>query len=251
MSRLSILNVPIDHTSYTDVVARATEWMSGDVCRLVFTPNPEMVVAAQKNPAFMSAMQSSDLNPPDGSGLILAARLRGVKLNRVTGVDAAEYLIAAAAKNNWRIYLLGGGRGVAAAAATKLSTHYKGLDITISDLGFLVDRVGSSSQTNQVLADISAHRSHLLLVALGAPKQELWLTQNRAALSRAGVKVAMGIGGAFDYWAGTARRAPKAIRSLGLEWLWRLFTQPRRLGRILRATFVFMLLNARQKTSRF
>jgi len=247
MSRTSILNVPIDNTSYSGVVAQATEWMSGDVCRLVFTPNPEMVVAAQKNPEFMSALQTSDLNPPDGTGLILAARLQGIKLNRVTGVDAAEHLIAAVAKNNWRIYLLGGGRGVAAAAASKLSTHYKGLDIRISDLGFLVDRVGSSAQTDQVIADISTHRPHLLLVALGAPKQELWLTQNRAALSRAGVKVAMGIGGAFDYWAGTARRAPKVIRSLGLEWLWRLFTQPRRLVRILRATFVFIVCTLKQK----
>lgn len=248
--RVEILGVPVDVITSNELLDRVASWASGDACRLVFTPNPEMVVEAQRNAAFMSTLKSCDLNLPDGIGLSFAALLQGKKLRRIPGADAAEQLVSLAALRGWRVFLLGGGRGVAALAAQNLARKNPGLDIGIWDLGFDVDHSGFSGQTSDVISRISACRPHILLVAFGAPKQELWLTQNRESLEQAGVRVAMGVGGALDYWAGAVRRAPKFVRALGLEWLVRLLVQPRRLPRIVRATAAFSWLTLAEKLNR-
>lgn len=250
MNYVEVLGVQVHTVSVDQLSSTVRDWVGGEVCRLIFTPNPEMLVEAQGNAPFMSALGASDINVADGTGLVLAARLRGQQLRRLPGVDVALQIVSLAAMEGWRVFLLGGGRGVAALAAQNLAAAHPGLDIEAAKVPLLVDRSGESSASAEAVAEIAQYRPQVVLVALGAPKQELWLTRHRAALAQAGVRVAMGVGGTFDYWAGTVRRAPRWMSKLGIEWLWRLLLQPKRFGRIVRATAVFCWLVVKQKASR-
>jgi N-acetylglucosaminyldiphosphoundecaprenol N-acetyl-beta-D-mannosaminyltransferase len=240
----------VDNISHADLLAKVDEWAEGNSCKLIFTPGPEMCVASQGNDEFRAALDKSDLNLADGFGLVLATKvLYSQKLERNPGADTVDLLIAEASRKGWRIYLLGAGRGVAAAAAEKILSQHPSLKIGHWDLGFTVDSNGTSEKTSDVLSDIAKHEPDILLVALGAPKQELWLTQNRDALSEAGVRIGMGVGGTLDYIAGIATRGPAAFRRMGLEWLWRLIKQPKRFLRIATATLIFSILVLKQKAS--
>lgn len=243
--RTEILGVPVDSVGIDDVAEAARGWVAGGRCRLLLTPNSEMCVEAQRNPAFMAALRSGDLNVPDTVGLWYAGlALHRRSIHRTPGADVTVSLCEEASRSGWRVYLLGAGAGVGLAAATELLRRYPSLRVAADPGPFTVAMDGSSEDTAGVLERIRSFSPRLLFAALGAPKQELWLTQNRDRLTDAGVRLAAGIGGSLDYLAGTMRRPPGLIRALGLEWLGRLVQQPRRIKRILRAVIVFPALVA-------
>lgn len=193
---------------------------------LVFTPNAEIIARAQRQPDLQAALRAADLTVPDGIGVVWAARRLGTPVpERVPGIELLDALLARAVQAGWRVYFLGARPGVAEEAARRLRERWPGLTVVGTHHGYF----GAADEA-EVLAAIRAAAPDILVVALGAPKQELWLTRHRADLP---VRVALGVGGSLDVFAGRVERAPLVWRRLGLEWLYRLVRQPRRLGRAL------------------
>ncbi|MBU2613041.1 WecB/TagA/CpsF family glycosyltransferase [Patescibacteria group bacterium] len=203
----------------------------------IVTANPEILLAAKREAGYWQTVRQADLRLVDGVGLQLAGRLAGASPKRMTGVALAERLVALAAERGWNVALVGGGGGVADTAAWKLRKRYPTLTI-VAEQGGAVDDSGVGDAVNdETVHRLTLQTPDVLLVAFGHPKQEEWIRRNLDALP--GVKVAVGIGGTFDYWTGTAAMAPTVIRRIGLEWLWRLIREPRRWRRILDAVVVF------------
>lgn len=221
------------------VAEAATQTPAGHVMtRQICTVNPEFVVHAHRDPAFAGVLARADLCVPDGVGILLAARLQGVRLaERVTGSDGIYRIADRAAAQGWRVYLLGAAPGVAELAAQRLEALYPRLSIAGAFAGSPHD-----SDWPAIRPRLVAARPDILLVAYGHPAQELWIDRHRHELP---VAVAMGVGGAFDFVAGVAMRAPRWMQRVGLEWLHRLIRQPWRWRRMLSLP-VFVWLVARQ-----
>lgn len=203
-----IFGVKIDDVNMDEAVSKVHVWLQGKAKKYIVTPNPEFIMTAQDDPEFKKILNKADLSIPDGVGLKLSGRIK----NTIPGTDLMERLIALAAEKGFVVGLLGGMNGVAEQAAERLQKKYPRL------------KIDSSSPD-------------LLFVAFGHPKQEKWIAKN---LSRFPVKVAMGVGGAFDYISGQVPRAPIRLRRIGLEWLFRLLLQPWRIKRQLKLlTFVW------------
>lgn len=195
----------------------------------IFTLNSEIIVAAQKNNHFKQVLNNASLGLPDSIGVIWAGNLLGKKIpGRITGVDVMEKLCQRAAKEGFTVGLIGGKPKVAERTAECLVHKYPGLRVNFA---------GSEGKIP---------KTDMLFVAFGFPKQELWIAQN---LSKLPVKMAMGVGGAFDFLSGDIPRAPKWLQTLGFEWLFRLIVQPWRLRRqVALLTFIFMVIEERIKT---
>jgi N-acetylglucosaminyldiphosphoundecaprenol N-acetyl-beta-D-mannosaminyltransferase len=208
----------------------------------VATVNPEFVMRARHDAPFRRVLRDCSLRTADGVGITLAARLLGHPLpERVAGVELVIAVAHAAAVRGDRIFLLGGGPGVAEAAARRLEEMAPGVQV----VGILRGDPSPDGDA-EALAAIRAAAPDVILVAFGAPAQELWSQRN---LPVSGAAVAIGVGGTLDYLAGRARRAPSWMRRAGLEWLFRLVTQPSRAGRMT-VLPVFMLLVIRQRVLR-
>ncbi len=203
------------------------------------TPNSEMLVAASKDEPFRALLSRTDLNIPDSQGLLYAARWTGQVLpERVTGVDTVQAFCATLHKDV-PVFLLGAAPGVAEAAGEALKRRNPGLNIAGTFSGSPRDEDASD-----ILQRIALSGAQVLFVAYGAPKQDVWIDKHLKELPN--VKVAMGVGGTFDFIAGTQVRAPAVFRNLGLEWLWRVVREPKRIGRILTAVVVFPLMVLRR-----
>jgi N-acetylglucosaminyldiphosphoundecaprenol N-acetyl-beta-D-mannosaminyltransferase len=183
--------------------------------------NPELVMRALRDPVVAEALLEADLAYPDGVGAVWAARRQGVPgVRRTPGIELAEALLREAAARRLPVYLLGAAEGVAEEAARRVQERYPELEIAGTAHGYF-----SAAEEEEVVAAVRESHAAVLLVALGAPRQEVFLHRHRSALD---VPVALGVGGSFDVWAGRVERAPDRVRSLGLEWLYRLVTDPGR-----------------------
>ena len=216
-----VLGVKIDDITLDEAVNTVEGWLNKGRKYHIVTPNPEFIVAAQSDKKFKDIINNADLAIPDGAGL----RLTGEVKNRVTGMDLMERLVSEAAQKDFSIGLLGGRDTVAQKSARALQKKYPKLTITFAQEGG--EAVTSSGETVSLLLGIIPP-TDILFVAFGHPKQEKWIAGN---LENIPVKVAMGVGGAFDYISGQVPRAPKIIRDLGFEWLFRLIMQPWRIKR--------------------
>ncbi|MDR1532792.1 MAG: WecB/TagA/CpsF family glycosyltransferase [Clostridiales bacterium] len=218
-----ILGVPVDNVTRNVALARLLKILSGDRHCVLLTPNPEMVMAAQSDEEFMKVFYAADLVVPDGIGIVLASRLNRVKIKeRVAGCDLVQELLAALPCPA-SVYLLGGRPGVCEKAAANIESRYKNAKVCGFHHGYFDQR-----EERQILIDIQNKMPDILLVGLGFPKQEKWIYDNRELP----VKLSAAIGGTLDILAGTAARAPESFRRLGLEWFYRLLTQPSRIGRM-------------------
>lgn len=244
--KVDILGVHVDQIGVKEIHERCARWLlghDGGSLHQVVTVNPEFVMEAQENSQFRDILNRADLSLADGIGLFFASWfLRGWRnrLFRVTGVDFTWMLCELCVHQGKRIYLLGGDPGVAQKAATVLQEKYPTLQIAGAEEGIpkIVTKT-SDLYDRQLCEKIVATEPAVLLVAFGAPRQDLWIAQNAHRLS--GVRIAVGVGGTFDYLAGVVPYAPKWARSIGFEWLFRLFTQPRRFQRITTAVIRFPL----------
>ncbi len=224
MTHVLILGVRVDCVDMKEALERIDEFARADQMHLVATVNPEFVMRAGRDAHFARVLASADLCLPDGSGVVWAARRQGCALpGPVAGTDMVPLLAAECARNGWRLFLLGAMPGVAAELAAKLRTANPGLAVAAHPGG------PEPSHDADTLRLIREHGTDVLLVAFGAPAQELWIDRLR---DRLGVKVAIGVGGAFDYLTGRAPRAPAWMRRAGLEWFHRLVTQPWRFRRM-------------------
>lgn len=193
---------------------------------LVVTADASAHVIAADDPQFRRIVNTADLVTPDGTGILWAARRLRVPLEeRVSGVDLAEFLCAESARQGFGVYFYGAGVGVAEDAAQEMRKRYPGCRIVGTAHGFL----NSPEQQAELLADIRAKRPAVLLVAMGIPKQEKWITEHQPALK---VPVCMGVGGSFDVFSGRVQRAPLWMQRSGLEWLYRLAQNPKKLSKV-------------------
>jgi N-acetylglucosaminyldiphosphoundecaprenol N-acetyl-beta-D-mannosaminyltransferase len=219
---LCIFGVRVDDVTFPEALALLREFVASRAPHYVVTPNPEFVMVAQRDAAFRGALARATLAIPDGGGLLLAARLWGRPFReQVRGTDLVYRFATIGAHERQRWFLLGAAPGVAAEAGRRLMARYPGLQV-----------VGTYAGSPHTADDAATHEAiraampvDVLLVAYGAPGQELWMARNVAAL---GVPVAIGVGGVLDFISGRVRRAPRWVRGLGLEWLFRLLVQPRR-----------------------
>ncbi|WP_245863279.1 WecB/TagA/CpsF family glycosyltransferase [Candidatus Viridilinea mediisalina] len=233
----------IDAVTEAEAVARIAALLEAGGVHQICTVNPEFVIEAGRNPEFAAVLARATLCTPDGVGLLLAARYLGQPLRgRVTGVELTRRLAALAAQRGYRIFLLGAAPGVAEAAAQVLAREAPGLLVAGCYAGSPTPRHEPFLQQM-----IRAARPDILLVAYGHPRQDLWIARNQ---ERLGVPIAIGVGGTFDYLAGTVPRAPRWLRRLGLEWLHRLAHQPQRLPRIIDAVprFIWHVLKKNRRT---
>jgi len=219
-----VLGVRVDCLDMGAALRRVEEFVDAGGHHQVATVNPEFVMSAQRDPEFSKVLESADLCLADGTGVVWAARRQGCELSGpVPGVDLIPPLAALCARRSFRLFLLGASPGVAAALAMRLRAEHPSLDVAAHS--------GSPdpSSDDETLRLIHVHRTQVLLVAFGAPKQDLWIARLK---DRLGVSVAIGVGGAFDYLTERVRRAPVWMRRAGLEWLHRLANQPWRIRRM-------------------
>jgi N-acetylglucosaminyldiphosphoundecaprenol N-acetyl-beta-D-mannosaminyltransferase len=219
---LDVFGVRVDDVTFGEALALLRSWIAARTPHFVVTPNPEFVMMAQRDALFRAALADAAMAIPDGGGLLLAARLWGRPFReQVRGTDLVYRLAGLGAREGQRWFLLGAAPGVAAEAGQRLEARYPGLRV--------VGTFAGSPRPEDDAATCGAIRAagpvDVLLVAYGAPSQELWMARNVAAL---GVPVAIGVGGVLDFISGRVRRAPRWLRDLGLEWLFRLLVQPRR-----------------------
>ncbi|MCC6705341.1 MAG: WecB/TagA/CpsF family glycosyltransferase [Thermomicrobiales bacterium] len=186
----------------------------------IATYNPEYAIAARHNPMFHDALRRCELVTADGVGITLAARLQKQTIERMTGVRLLELLAGTGAP----LFLLGAGPGVADLAGERLKSTQPNTQIA----GAWSDGTPAPERDAETIARIRKSGARIVAVAYGAPGQVLWIERNRAALSDAGVRIAIGVGGALDYWSGLTPTPPGLIRRFGIEWLWRLLREPRR-----------------------
>ena len=217
---VDILGVRVDDVTYPEALAMLLAAIDTRVPHVVTTPNPEFVMLARRDAAFRSALNRAALNIPDGIGLVLAARLAGERLREhVQGTDLVLMLAAESVKRGDRWFLLGGQSDTARRAARALERDFPGLQVAGAEPGSPMPQDDVAVRA----AIQSSGRVDVLLVAYGAPKQELWLDRNLAALQ---IPVGVGVGGVFNYFSGATPRAPRWVRRVHFEWLHRLVTQP-------------------------
>lgn len=243
----TLLGVKIDTLTKKQAMDRAADFLLGDTSHTIFTPNPEILVFAQRYPWFQKILNKGDLNLCDGIGTALF-----LKTKRIAGVDFMLDLCHLAAEQGRRIYLLGSGDiAIIKAAEKELQGFFPKLKIVgshpgpIFNIQYSIFNRNDLKECDIIIKNINETHPEILFVAFGHGKQEWWISEYLKDLPS--VKIAMGVGGAFDMLAGKQTRAPKWLRAIGLEWLWRLCTEPRRFSRILTAVFVFPFLVLREK----
>jgi N-acetylglucosaminyldiphosphoundecaprenol N-acetyl-beta-D-mannosaminyltransferase len=242
--KANILGVLIDKLSLGQVLRKTEEFLGDGKKHYIVTPNPEFVMLARQDEEFKNILNQADIAIPDGFGLVLASWWLGDKIpERITGVELVWELARLAEKKNYSLYLLGGKEGIAESAQGKLKEKFPNLRIVGAEVGmsnqeFRIMNYELVERINKVEPDI-------LFVAFGQGKQEKWIYHNLPKLNS--VKLAVGVGGTFDYLAGRVFRAPKILRRLGLEWLWRLIVEPWRWKRIITAAILFPLAVLKKK----
>ena len=190
----------------------------------VYFVNAHCVNVAARDPGYARLLNDAPLLFADGAGMALAARFSGVALeHNVNGTDLFPELCAAAAAAAVPVAFLGARRGVAAACAAVMERRHPGLRVVWVADGYL-----PAAEEDARLQELNASGARLLFVAKGVPAQELWIAAHAAALA---APVVLGVGALFDFYSGTIARAPRLLRTLRLEWLYRLLREPRRLFR--------------------
>jgi len=258
-----ILKVRFDDVSLQEATETSAQWALGEIQRYITTPNPEIVLKAQNNNKYLKVLNQADLNIPDGIGILWASKFQKITENtksglikiikffyslflipfypkyiktelreRVTGVDLVNSISKTLSKTEAKVFLLGAAEGIAEETKEILQKKYPGLNISGTFSG--TPKVEDEKKIIKLIANSGAT---ILFVAFGAPSQELWIKRNLKKLSK--IKLAIGVGGTFDFISGKQKRSPKWMQKLGIEWLYRLFKQPKRIVRIYNATIKF------------
>lgn len=265
MKKVKVLDIQFDVCTLSEALNRILDLLKNrrdEGAKQIVTPNPEMLLEAQKNPEFKNILNKAWMSIPDGIGILWASsfqtNLRGrgkamrllkaffsllalifypksarkIFPQRVSGVDLMSAICSESRENGLGIFLLGAAPGVAEKTKHILEKKFPGIKITGTF-------AGSPSPTDETHIKnlIQTSKPDILFVAFGAPAQEIWIHKHLPELKS--VKIAMGVGGAFDFLAGIKRRAPKLMRILGLEWFFRLIQEPSRIKRIWNAVIKF------------
>lgn len=260
--RIKILQASADALTLKEALENIRLFLSSSRGHHLVTLNSEMLVACEEDAQFRAVVDEADLVVADGMGVVCAAsflkkkrhkffsdlanlssmpfyeifspeKIKDVLPEKISGIDLIYAICASDFIRGKNIYLLGAEEGIAKRVGEILQSRYPQLHIVGAEAG--IRKVFSKKDNGELLARVNAASPDILFVALGAPRQEKWIYDNLPQLP--GVRVAMGVGGSFDVIAGKIRRAPKIFQTHGMEWLWRLAREPKRIKRIYNATF--------------
>ncbi len=239
MLKHEIFGIPVNALTYQDAVDWVTESVATGRRSWILAINPEKIMKALSDEKLRRLLLQADLFIPDGIGVLWAGKVLGKRFpQRVTGVDFLSLLVKEAATRGWKIFLLGAPPGVSQEVAHDWELKYPSLQVAGHHHGYY-----KAEEEAQVVAKIRAAAPDLLFVAMGSPRQEQFIVNNRFVL---GVPVCMGVGGSFDVLSGRKKRAPVWMQKTGLEWSYRIFLEP---SRILRMSALpkFVILVLRRK----
>lgn len=242
--KISILGVNVDKITLKDAEERVKSFLNSNTINTIYTPNTEIVMEARNNQELKSLLNKGDLVIPDGIGLVYASKIKKKPLlERVAGSDLSMRILDIANDEGHSIFILGGKPGVAQIATENIKKKYPNIDIAGYHHGYFKGtHIGhrNHEEENEVINIINKAKPDIVFVGLGAPKQEQWIDENKEKLN---CKVIIGNGGTVDIIAGTVKRAPEVYQRLGLEWLYRLLKDPRRIKRqIVLPKFVLIVL---------
>ena len=222
MQKETYFGVDVSPMGYDEILSDVEKRMQRNEKSTIIAVNPEKVMAAEKDEQLRELINNSTYGIPDGVGILLASKLKkGAITSRVTGVDMMDRLLQFAAVKGYRVFLYGAKEEVVVAAKENIEAKYPTIDISGYENGYVQDAAAVVKKINDAKAD-------LLFVAMGSPKQELWIREHMNEVS---AKVFQGVGGSFDVFAGNVKRAPLFFRKLGLEWFYRLMKEPQRFKR--------------------
>ena len=223
----NILGVPINNVNLNEALGLVLLYLEHNEKKIIFTPNPEFIMNALNDKDFMEILNKSNLNIPDGIGVVIGAKMLGYNIReRVPGFDLIQGIFYKIKNTDKTVYFLGASEETIVAAKNMMEKKYKGLKIVGTHNGYFTEEEG-----NIIIDEINSLSPDLLLVGLGSPRQEKWIYGNKDKLN---VKVMIGVGGSFDVMSGNVKRAPKIFIKLNLEWFYRLITQPTRFKRMLK-----------------
>ena len=230
-NKIDVLGVAFDNLTMDEALDRGWALMDQRRAAYVVTPNPEIVMACGKDPEAAAAVKGASLTIADGIGILYAAKLLGTPVKeKLPGIDFSTRLMERMAGEGRSVFLFGSKPGVAEAAWEKLRERFPGLKLAGTHDGYFQDDA-------PIVAQINAAAPDLLLVCLGAPKQEKWMYRHAPELK---VGLMIGNGGSLDVFAGNVERAPEAWQRLGLEWLYRLKKEPWRIRRMAKLPLILL-----------
>ena len=229
--KTDILGIQFDNLTREEAKEAGAALLRSPEFHYAVTPNPEFILAADKDLEFQKILNQADLVLPDGIGVVYSAKILGTPLKgRVAGFDFACDMLDVLNEMGGRLYLLGAKPGVAEEAGARILDQYPDIVLCGTQDGYFRDE-------ETVLLKVAAARPDLLFVCLGAPKQEKWMARWGR---HTGARLAIGLGGALDVFAGKVERAPESWRKLGLEWAYRLKKEPQRAGRMAKLPLVLV-----------
>ena len=215
---VNLLNFPIDTFSTEDAFKYAKTLLDGSKSSHIVTINPEIIESAKKNSHLERILKEAELVVADGIGIKIGLLIKGQKVDRIAGIDFAKRLVEEAAKSGIPTALVGAKQEVLEKATETLLKNNSGLNLVYTHNGYF-------ENNSEIINELKEKSPKLLLVAMGAPKQEEFIYEAKNVLPST---LMIGIGGSFDVWAGNVKRAPKIWQKLGLEWLYRTIKQPER-----------------------
>lgn len=222
---VKILGVDVDNVAMDEAVSRVVGFLLEDGNHIICTPNAEIMMTSYKDRELSSILNNANMVVADGAGVVLASKILGNPLKeRVAGYDLVQRILNIKWDRKIRIFLLGGGPLVAKEAIEK-SKGLEGVEFVGYNDGYF-----KQDEESGIIDRINKLNVDVLLVGLGAPKQEKWIYKNKDRLN---VRVSIGVGGSFDVMAGKVKRAPKFFQEHSLEWLYRLYKEPKRFIRML------------------
>ena len=223
---IDILGVPVDSITMNEAVGKIGSFMEEGGLHTIFTPNAEIMMEAQRNPELKEILSNADMLTADGAGVVLASKLLNRRVpEKVSGFDLVQEIFKTYGSRGLKVFLFGAKPGVAEEAAKNIEAANPGLIVAGSRNGYF-----TPDEESDIVSEINSSNADILLVALGAPKQEKWIARNRSALK---VKVCIGCGGTIDILSGRVQLSPDFFRRNGLEWLHRLYREPKRYKRMM------------------
>lgn len=228
MGRIKLMNTEIDNLTMDEALVAVEEFIKEDACAYVVTPNVDHIVQLEADKELQNVYANASLILTDGKPLVWISKWYGTPIKeKISGSDFFPRLCEMAARKGYRMYFLGAAEGVAAKAAENLKKRFGGLQIvgTYSPLYGFEENV---EEMRKIRSMIKEAKPHMLIVGLGCPKQEKFMYHNCKEL---GVPVSFGLGASFDFEAGNIKRCPKWMADYGLEWLYRITQDPKRLAK--------------------
>ncbi len=243
LNSVELLGMRVDRVDMDAALMQIDRFIRERTPRHIVTADASMVVTANEDPEFAGIVADADLVTPDGAGILWATKRLGTPVQtKVSGVDLAARCCALSAEKGWRIFFFGAAPGLAEEAAARRRARHPG-----TQLGGVRDGSFTPEQEPEVVEQIKAVRPDILLVALGIPKQEKFIRRHKEALN---IPVCIGVGGTLDVFSGTVRRAPRWMQNSGLEWAYRLASNPKKISKVaLLPRFVLMTLRSPKENS--